>query len=187
MKPRTKTRPGVPKTLMKSGSLIVEIWNPLSVKHVRKPCRQWARHHQGERVHKQRTEHQPKPKQHTVEIRSRSKPWSRSLSRPGSRAGSRDRWESSRWTEKKGKEGGIHVIGEKQVLISKVKNSIILPSRQGKWIPISVCNLNKKNNNDFFPLFLNRIIKLVVSKFSPQSGVLRSPFMYLFNINNNTL
>ena len=53
----------------------------------------------------------------------------------------------------------------------KVKNSIILPSRQGKWIPISVCNLNKKNNNEFFSIILNTIIKLVVSKFSPQAGV----------------
>ena len=60
---------------------------------------------------------------YTVEIRSRSK----SGSRPGSRAGSRDRWVSSRWTDnedniEKGKEGGIHVTGEKKVLIAKVKN-----------------------------------------------------------------
>ena len=36
----------------------------------------------------------------------------------------------------KGKEGGIHVIGEKKVLIAQVKNTVTLPPRQGKWIPI---------------------------------------------------
>jgi len=43
----------------------------------------------------------------------------------------------------------IHAIGEKKVLITKVKNLIILPARKGKWIPISVCNLNKKSSNAF--------------------------------------
>ena len=45
--------------------------------------------------------------------------------------------------------GGIHAIGEKKVLIEKVKNSIILSERQGKWISISDSNLNNKSNKDF--------------------------------------
>ena len=85
------------------------------------------------------------------------------------------------------KKGDSCLWGEKNVLIAKVKNSIILPERQGKWIPISVLNFNKNSNNDFlFPVLLNTIIEhnLVVSKFSPQAGVLRSPSMYMFNNNN---
>ena len=51
-----------------------------------------------------------------------------------------DRWKSSLWTDnndnngKVKKGGGIHAIGEKKVLIEKVKNLIILSERQGKWI-----------------------------------------------------
>ena len=41
--------------------------------------------------------------------------------------------------------GGIHVIGEKKVLVAKVKNTVTLQPRQGKWIPI-VCKLSYKNN-----------------------------------------
>ncbi len=82
---------------------------------------------------------------YTVESRSISRSGSRLVSRPGSRAGSRDRWERSRWTgneddTEKGKEGGIHAMREKKVVIAKVRNSITPPARQGKWIPISVFN-----------------------------------------------
>ena len=117
------------------------------MKHGRKLLIQWALHHQekeyinGERASTktraaslERTGSIKITKSlvdnksgYTVEIRSRSKLGSR----PGSRAGSRDRWVSSRWTDneddiEKGKDVGIHVTGEKKVLIAKVKNSIIL-------------------------------------------------------------
>ena len=63
----------------------------------------------------------------------------------------------------------------------------MLPARQGKWIPISVCKINKRVF--LFPVLLNTIIErnLVVSKFSPQAGVLHSPSMYMFNNINNTV
>ena len=50
-------------------------------------------------------------------------------------------------TTLKKEKRGIHAIREKKVLIAKVKNSIILPARHGKWIPISVYNLNKNKNH----------------------------------------
>ena len=84
--------------------------------------------------------------------------------------------------EKKG--GGIHAIGEKKVLIEKVKNLIILSERQGKWIWISDSNLNNKSNKDFlFPVLLNTIIERnqAVSELSPQVGVLLSSSMYMFD------
>ena len=81
---------------------------------------------------------------------------------------------------------GDSCYGEKKVLIAKVKGLITRPARQGKSIPISVCNLNKKNYNDFlFPVLLNTIIEhnLVESKYSPHAGVLHSLSMYMFNYN----
>lgn len=45
-----------------------------------------------------------------------------------SRSGSRDRWKCSLWTDKEGDNG--KAIGEKKVLIAKVKNLIILPESQ---------------------------------------------------------
>jgi len=85
-------------------------------------------------------------------------------------------WQGIQKCKKEGGGYSCH-IGEKKVLIAKVKNSVMIQPRQGKWILI-VHNLNRKNNNEFlYPVLLNTIIKhnLVVSKFSPQSGVLRIP------------
>ena len=48
-------------------------------------------------------------------------------------------------------------------------------------------NSLQKNSKDFIkPVLLNTIIELnlVVSKFSLQAGVLQSPAIYIFNINN---
>ena len=70
--------------------------------------------------------------------------------------------------------------------MAKAKSLITLPAKQGKSIPISVCDLNKKNYNDFlFPVLLNTVIEhnLVESKFTPQAGVLHSLSMYMFNYN----
>ena len=55
----------------------------------------------------------------------------------------------------------------------------------GEWIPIN-CSLNEKNNDFLYPIVFNSIIErnLVVHKFSPQAGVLRSPAIYVFNANN---
>ena len=48
-----------------------------------------------------------------------------------SRSESRDRWKCSLWTDKEGDNGkGKMAIGEKKVLIAKVKNLIILPESQ---------------------------------------------------------
>ena len=76
----------------------------------------------------------------------------RSVSRPGSMTVTYwDKREGS-WTEKgrhqwKGEGRGDSCLWGK-VLIVKVKYSMILPARQGNWISISVCNLNKKSNID---------------------------------------
>ena len=59
--------------------------------------------------------------------------------------------------------------------------------RQGKWIPVSVRNLNRKRNNDFLiPVLLNTIIEqnLVVYNFSPKAGGLHSSSMYMINNND---
>jgi len=56
----------------------------------------------------------------------------------------------------------------------------------GEWIPIN-CSLNEKSNNDFlYPVVFNSIIErnLMILKFSPQAGVLRSPAIYIFNAND---
>ena len=37
-------------------------------------------------------------------------------------------------------EDEIHAIGKKKVLIAKVRNTVVIQSRQGKWIPVSVRN-----------------------------------------------
>ena len=114
--------------------------------------------------------------------------------RSASRQGSKDRGESSSWRDSednidKRKVGGIHVIGKRKVLIAKVRKTVVIQPRQGKWIPVSVDNLNRKNNTDFFiSLLLNTIIErnLIVSKFSPppQAGALLSPSMYMINNND---
>ena len=112
--------------------------------------------------------------------------------RSASRQESRDGGECSSWTDSednidKRKEGGIHVMGKRKVLIAKVEKTVVIQPRQGKWIPVSVDNLNRKNNNEFLvPVLLNTIIErnLVVSKFSPQAGALRSPSMYMINNND---
>ena len=73
---------------------------------------------------------------------------SRSESRSRSRAGSRDRWGNGLWTDNeddnqdKDKEG-IHVIGEKSTLVAKIKDTITLQPRTGKWIPVN-CKLDSK-------------------------------------------
>ena len=87
--------------------------------------------------------------------------------------------------EKRG--GGVNFIGEENFLIAKVKNTVTLQPRQGKWIPLS-CNWSQRNSNDFlYPVLFNTIIEqnLAISKFSPQAGVLRSPAMYIFNNYNS--
>jgi len=40
------------------------------------------------------------------------------------------------------KEGGIHVIGKRKVLIAKVEKTVVIQPRREKWIPVSVDNLN---------------------------------------------
>jgi len=42
----------------------------------------------------------------------------------------------------KRKEGGIHVIGKRKVLIAKVEKTVVIQPRLEKWIPVSVDNLN---------------------------------------------
>ena len=59
----------------------------------------------------------------------------KSVSIQGSRSRSRDKGESSSWTDiedniEKRKEGGIHAIGEKKVLIAKVRNIVIIQPRK---------------------------------------------------------
>lgn len=51
--------------------------------------------------------------------------------------------------KKRGGGGYTCHNGEKKVLIAKVKNSVIIQPRQGKWILI-VHNLNRKNNKKFY-------------------------------------
>ncbi len=124
-----------------------------------------------------------------LDKRSRDSVANKSASRQGSRE---VEGESSSWTDSeddidKRKEGGIHVIGKRKVLIAKVEKTVVIQPRQGKWIPVSVDNLNRKNKDDFLiPVLLNTIIErnLVVSKFSPQAGALRSPSMYMINNND---
>ena len=83
-------------------------------------------------------------------------------------------------TQKK-KRGGVDFNGKE-----KVKNTVTLQPRQGKWIPLS-CNLSQRCDSQFlYPVLFNTIVKcnLVASKFSPQAGDLLSPAVYIFNNNN---
>ncbi len=86
-----------------------------------------------------------------LDKRSRDSVANKSASRQGSRE---VEGESSSWTDSeddidKRKEGGIHVIGKRKVLIAKVEKTVVIQPRQGKWIPVSVENLNRKNKDDF--------------------------------------
>jgi len=118
---------------------------------------------------------------YSVENRSASRQESRKIE------GERSSWTDSEDDIDKRKEGGIHVIEKRKVLIAKVEKTVVIQPRQGKWIPVSVDNLNRKNNKDFLiQVLLNTIIEqnLMVSKFSPQAGALRSPSMYMINNND---
>ena len=97
--------------------------------------------------------------------------------------------KSSRWTVggltkkdiEKGKEGGIHAIREKKVLIANVKNSIIL-LLQGKEIGYQLV----------FAIYIKRVTMIFISSIiksnhwtQPCSIQILSPSMYTFNDNNN--
>ena len=93
----------------------------------------------------------------------RSRSESRSESRSRSRAGSRDRWGNGLWTDNEDDnqdrdKGGIHVIGEKSTLVAKIKDTMTLQPRTGKWIPVN-CKLDSKSNNNFlYPIIFNSFI-----------------------------
>ena len=53
----------------------------------------------------------------------------------------------------KEKKEGFMPLGKKKVLIAKVRNTVVIQTRQGKWIPVSVHNLNF-----LFPVLLNTIL-----------------------------
>ena len=198
--PRSRARPGVPKSLRRSGSSIVktiksalnEAWENTPQRMGPPPIRTRSRSRETRAASLEKL-NQPGSikinKSLCVDKKSRYSVGNRSASRQGSRE---VEGESSSWTDSEDdiderKEGGIHVIGKRKILIAKVEKTVVIQPRQGKWIPVSVDNLNRKNKDDFLiPVLLNTIIErnLVVSKFSPQAGALRSPSMYMINNND---
>ena len=83
-------------------------------------------------------------------------------------------------------KGGIHVIRDKSTLVAKIKDTMTLQPRTGKWIPVN-CKLDSKSNNNFlYPIIFNSFIErnVIISKFSPQAGATRSPALYMYNSND---
>ena len=75
----------------------------------------------------------------------------------------------------------MNVILGQNLKIAKVKNTVTLQPRQGKWIPLS-CNFSHRKDNEFlFPVLFNTIVErnLLASKFSPQAGASRSCAIYI--------
>ena len=71
-------------------------------------------------------------------------------------------------------------------LVAKIKDTITLQPRTGKWIPVN-CKLDSKSNNNFlYPIIFNSFIErnIIISKFSPQAGATRSPAIYMYNSND---
>ena len=121
----------------------------------------------------------------------RSRSESRSESRSRSRVGSRDRWGNGLWTDNEDDnqdrdKGGIHVIGEKSTLVAKIKDTMTLQPRTGKWIPVNCKLASGSNNNFLYPIIFNSFIErnIIISKFSPQAGATRSPAIYMYNSND---
>ena len=80
----------------------------------------------------------------------------------------------------------MNVILGQNLKIAKVKNTVTLQPRQGKWIPLS-CNFSHRKDNEFlFPVLFNTIVErnLIASKFSPQAGASRSCAIYIINNND---
>ena len=96
----------------------------------------------------------------------RSRSESRSESRSRSRAGSRDRWGNGLWTDNEDDnqdrdKGGIHVMREKSTLVAKIKDTMTLQPRTGKWIPVN-CKLDSKSNNNFlYPIIFNSFMRAI--------------------------
>ena len=62
---------------------------------------------------------------------------------------------------KKKEGGGVNVILEQNLRIAKVKNTVTLQSRQGKWIPLSCKFSQRKSNKFLYPVLFNTIIEQI--------------------------
>ena len=203
-KTTARSRPSLPTTLRETGSrilssIITEAWEQRPLGPPRQPrsvSRTSTRTRAASLEKMQRTGSikinqsiSTKSVSRVEDRRSRSE--SRSESRSRSRAGSRDRWGNGLWTDNEDDNqdrdrGGIHVIKDKSTLVAKIKDTMTLQPRTGKWIPVN-CKLDSKSNNNFlYPIIFNSFIErnVLISKFSPQAGATRSPAVYMYNSND---
>ena len=71
-------------------------------------------------------------------------------------------------------------------MVAKIKDTMTLQPRTGKWIPVN-CKLDSKSNNNFlYPIIFNSFIEhnIIISKFLPQAGATHSPAIYMYNSND---